>query len=221
MGKPPKYWARLKKVVICPEGYLNGKEYSERIGISLQTIMKACREGRIPEKWMLVVTPPDKLSKSHLVINWNNTAYDYVLGQYPIRRHKDFKENPKKEFKPIKLTEPEQSAEDIPETELFARSGMAYEMVTDLSSAKYRNEQLKIERQELELRHANNELIEVSAVIQERAEQAVQVRVAIQSAVQRLTPLLAVESDIKEVKRILLEQLNKALKSLGDEEVKA
>lgn len=220
----PKHHAKLRKALKMPPGYIRATDFAENVGISDQALGKIMRLGeRISYKHQIFIMQPNDPKRAFTAIDWNNAAYPFLMSMSKHRRPTDFVENKERIYKPIETTGEDYDAGtviDAPE-KFFGKSGMAFEEVIDLSSAKYRSEQLKIARQELELRASNNELVEVSAVVQAQAEQAVQVRVAVQAAIQRLTPLLAVESDIAEVKRLLLEELNKALASLDTKEVKA
>jgi len=208
---------KLFRVFDKPPGYLTGLEYAERMGCSLASIMAWAKKGRIPYKYMVSVKKR-RQNKQYLAIDWNATIYDLIMDQRQAYRPKDFKENKERTYKPLdapKWERPSKDIEALPDTPLYGKTGGKVGEILDLSDAKLRSEKLKIEKQEFELMHARNEVIEMSLVVQERAESAVAVRVAVQAAIQRLAPLLAAESDPREVKKILLDQLNGALKSLG------
>ncbi len=183
----------------CPFGYLTLTEFSERASASRTSVIKAIRRGKIVKKNCLVMPGPKKTRK--LIISWNAAGYDFIVTRGGIWKPDDFVPNDDRVYKPFEnaaviegdlVNAPNQGDGDI-----------GYQDVTDIASARYRVEQLKIAKMQAELKLANNEVVPMETVIAHEREIALEVKASIRKAENKMAPLLAQATTVLECRAIL------------------
>ena len=229
MARPGGPLSTAPKMDNPPKGWICISDWCARAGgvVSPQSISLAVRDGRIP---MQYVARGTVRRQAVLLLDWDNTAYDFFAKRQPTMWPPDFELNDAREYKPMRKPgndaaskinalkraaaitgedKTEEIAEVIENSEiggltdnLFSGSMMA-SPVTDLYSAKYRKEQLDIEKRKMELLKIRNDMIEVSEVAREWAGMGVTLRAEFDKSATQLSSTLATVNDPREVKRIL------------------
>ncbi len=106
----------------------------------------------------------------------------------------------------VKIERPESEkviVEQPPDIETAQTIDLNYETVIDIASAKYRVEQLKIEKMQAELKLANNEVVLVEKVQAHERELALEIKASIRKAENKMAPLLAQANTVLECRAIL------------------
>jgi len=198
-------WTKLLKSLPrrdeMPPGYLTIAEFSKRASISATSIFVSLRSGRISKRHCVALLNTKRL---RLAINWNTAGYDFVLSR---RKHfwpDDFKPNDAKIYRPIGSVEVDEAIRELPNgTNGTGETGVNYEAVIDIASAKYRVEQLKIAKMQAEIKLANNEVIPTEKVMAYERELALEIKASIRKAENKMAPLLAQANTVLECRAIL------------------
>jgi hypothetical protein len=105
-------------------------------------------------------------------------------------------------------------------------NGLTFAGVTDIASAKYRVEQLKIAQMQQTFDENSNELIRLEDAAANDREMALEIKAAIRKASNKMAPLLAKAGTVLECRAILdahhreaMETLNPMLLENGDGEI--
>lgn len=113
---------------------------------------------------------------------------------------------------PIESIPSEDNEEEIESTVTFDEDNIAEYPVVDLQTAKYRNEVLKIKRSNVELRHANNELIDRIVLDKVTISLATELRGMIEKFIIQACPKLAPAKTINECRNILRKDFSEIAK---------
>lgn len=227
----------LTEVDTKPAGWLSVKEYATRAGASYMAIYTAVRDGRLPRRSVAAFRCGANKAR-RIIIDWDATAYQFFYDMRSRYRPADFVPNENREYKPIrkKGSDPASQINEIKVREAVTGQDfssefdrvreavftpkdlltdqMHLERVTDLTTARYRSEQLKIEKQQIELRKARNEVIETAQVVALNHQIAMEVKAEWGKLIPRLAPVLAAENDPREVKKILTDAWAQAFSPL-------
>jgi hypothetical protein len=224
-GVVDKNWTRFLESLPLydepPPGYLNVQEFAERANSTSAGVVKACKAGKIAPQHCL--TFPDKKNKRRLAFNWNSSGYNFIMLRNAKYWPDDFEPNDEFSYRPL----------DVPDTESAAipPSGgltdgdekISFRKVTDIASAKYRVEQLKIAQMQTALKEENNQLVRIEDVAGHEREMALEIKAAVRKESNKMAPLLAKATTVLECRSILdaghreaLETLNPMLLENGD-----
>ena len=170
-----KFLSSLPLYADAPDGFLDVVSYAERAGTTRPTILKAIRSGKIPKKHCVSVRFSTN-QRRKVLINWNATAYNYIVSRQEHTWPSDFERNDEHIYRPIEVSPgagADGNGEDGPPVAgQLLTDEMDYQPVVDLTSAKLRTEQLKILEAQTKIRVANNELVlieEAAAIMGEIA----------------------------------------------------
>lgn len=211
-----------------PEGWLTIAEFAERAGgILVQQIYKAIDNGKIPRKHLAMMLGG---SQRTIVIDWDATAYDFIAGRRQGSRPADFIENAAREYKPFRLSAQQEIAAEAEDErrheienevidgntsglsseqiqnivdERLVNEKMVKQPVVDTTSARYRKEQLEIEKRQVELRKEANQLIDLDTMRGILGGLAAEIKGAANRAIPAYGPILAAEENPTVVRGIL------------------
>lgn len=207
--------SRLPRLQEIPPWYLSIKEFSERAQTDKRAVTRAVRSGRISDRHMAVHAPIRGKEKG-LVIDWNAVGYDYLDAQPERFRPDDFENNPERVYRPIVVESAGNGLHDLdPSTDVLTDESMHYRPVTDITSAKYRKEQLAIEKEKVALLLAKNKAVLLSDVVAEQRQLAAELKAAVKSYIQRSSPRLAAEVSVVKVRQIQEQLLTEVLNTIG------
>lgn len=184
----------------CPPGYLTITEFSKRAGASGPSILKAIRAGKIARHHCVALA--GKKSTRKVIINWNAAGYSFIVNRSKAWWPKDFAINDNRAYKLFDMADvAEEDIVKAPNQGVGADAD--YEAVTDIASAKYRVEQLKIAKMQAELKLANNEVVPIEKVMAHERELALEIKASIRKAENKMAPLLAQANTVLECRAIL------------------
>jgi len=219
----------LQKFPTQPKGWLTLHQFMERAGLkNIQGIYDDVRKGRVPSQFIAMCPYKNRMT---VCVDWDSVAYDFMIQKRAAFRPDDFVENEARQYKPIRIKgddpasqinrlkraahiEKRDTTEEIEalkeavqaipdnQTTLFS-SGSIVSPVVDLHSAKYRKEQLDIERKKIEVLILRNEMIEVKEIENEWRGLGITLRGEFEKAATQLAPELATIKDPREIKRRL------------------
>ena len=209
-----------------PTGWLTTKQFVERMGLSNQTqVYKAIESGKISHKHMAINRRYNE--QDRIIIDWDNAAYDFIMGRRAAYRPADFKQNNAKLYKPFAVspqqekevdTEEERREQIKKDVENGTTSGdstqdivderivldkMVLQPVIDQTSARYRKEQLEIEKRQIELKKEANELISMADERSLLAGIAAELNGNASKAVPKWSPIFAAEEDPIVVRQLM------------------
>lgn len=208
---------RVRLVKRIPFGYLSLNQYSKRLGITRINLMDTISRGRISEKDCVRL---EMQRGSQICINWNATAYNYILGMTEKYKPKDFVKNPERLYRPIyedddedeenlvvatikksPIVETSNSDEDIDLDNLNS---------SDIFDAKLKGEIIKNKIKAAELRLVENKSLTVDQVIGINREIALELKSSWQIAINGIVADLAAEfgNNPIESRNIILRHLN-------------
>lgn len=228
--KKPTWCPNIKISKTIPFPFVKIPIYAKRIGIKEITLNQALRNGKIPTRF-LIISKQLKSVKPAVYINYNESVVGYLKEKAPGWRPKDFKPSMKK-YKPFSKKEwlefdynkkdvapiDETVAAEVSEEDKKVQVGdtqMVMGTVTDLYSAKYRVEQLKIEEKENLIQLQRNESITIKDVLGVNREIAIEVKQALEKGIPDLTIKLAKTSDPKQISDIIRKHHLNSLKKLA------
>jgi len=205
-------WDRILKALSlytsCPPGYLTIADFKKRAGASGPSIIKAVRTGKIARQHCAALAR-NKTRK--LIIDWNAAGYGFIIIRDKKWWPEDFIPNDERTYLPLDKTDP--TADEIVD-ELNGKGSVDYQAVTDIASAKYRVEQLKIAKMQAEIKLANNEVIPIEKVMAHERELALEIKASIRKAENKMAPLLAQANTVLECRAILESYHREAFEAL-------
>ena len=212
-GKRGSDWNKILKSLplhdACPLGFLTMKDFAERAGASGPSILKAVRSGKIARQHCASLKRKNSIN---LIIEWNAAGYNFIAVRKEQWWPKDFKLNDEHLYKPFDTGE--EGEEEFDDALDVGTDKVVKRRVTDIASAKFRVEQLKIERLEAELKLANNEVIPIVEVIAHELELALEIKASIVKVENKMAPLLAQANTVLECRSILEKHHREAFEAL-------
>lgn len=203
-----------------PEGYMTLLEFCEGVGSKVRSLQDSIGYGKIDKKH-LVKIPFGQNGRYQVFINWDACAYNYIIGRREEFWPADFKPNDEKKYYPEVLVfngeKVVMKGEDSEHSEVLAKD-LTYKKVTDISSAKFRMEQLKIAREQERLRREMNQSVDVKDVEAQQREIGLALKTKASTLFQDTANRLAVCSSPRECKFILEEVYREILGALFDED---
>ena len=198
-------WKKLKKSLPvykeAPSDYLSVGDFARRAEASPPAIKKAIVAGKIPKQHCMIVDLGPR--QKTVFINWNRCGYNYLASKNPKWWPKDFEINDACEYKPIDTPDiSDKGVMDAP-SELFGEDEIQYQKVTDINSAKYRVEQLKIAKLQAEQKLANNELVLIKDVIALNREMGTELKAALKRSENKMAPELLHCKTVLEIRALL------------------
>lgn len=166
----------------------------------------AVRTGKIPVEYCVRVGP-----RKLLHIAWDATAYTFIVSKREQYWPKDFVVNKAEEYKPLAV---KPVALRTKKEETKPAAGLHLKKVTDINSAKYRTEQLKIMKMEAELTNAKNETVPMKEVVATLREIGLETKVALKRAITVMCPKLVTVKNVLACRAILEKHLYEALEHL-------
>lgn len=228
--------ARLPIVDPCPFDWLPVKDWSERSGVSPHAIKMAIGKGAVPDRFLCACyLPPTK--RRQIAIAWDDFAYEFFINRLPAHRPKDFFENKERLYKPIRKPNPERpllppvrtvanppdDGDEPEQVELdfgnLLDGKMPASQVLDYPAAKFRREQLKILQDQIAVKVATNALVKTEDVGSMLRSLAAEVSGELVKMETHLAPVLAACSDPREVRRLLRDGIETALRPLSGGEI--
>jgi hypothetical protein len=193
-------------------GYLSCEQYARRIGITKQTVFRAVRVGKIPPDHCLY----SRKAGHGILIDWNKTAFQFVAQLQKNVKPADFDPT-------LGYYKPLDEAEWIAFTNLKPpkkpgrqKNLAAQKMPDNMHDVKLLNEQLKAEKNKIELMRAKNELIDVADAIAVNKQIAVEIRKAWDAAEKKLIPLVTASTSVKEVKDLFTKVRGDVFAKIGE-----
>jgi hypothetical protein len=231
--KKKSKWALFRETLPVlespPFGYIPATKYARQVEMNAGNLSRRILEGAIHKRHLCVI-PRESGGKPILYIDWNSTAYSFIIARGEKKFPAGFKRNKHREYLPIraenekpvaeknnKKKETPEAEEQLPPDEMTQQlmsEGIMYEPVTDLASAKYRKEQLHIAKLQAELKQANNELIKIEDVKKHDTQTALLVKAALDKAINKLAPVVAQHNSVVKCKSLLKKEIANALKTL-------
>lgn len=227
-GKVDKNWTRFLESLPLydepPPGYLNVQQFAERANSTPSGVVKACKAGKIAVQHCL--TFPDKKNKRRLCFDWNSSGYNFIMLRNAKYWPEDFQPNDEFEYMPVELSESERRIVAPVDNTANGDEKLKFNKVTDIASAKYRVEQLKIAQMQQALEEESNQLIRLDDVMNLNREMALEIKAGIRKAENKMAPLLAKANTVLDCRAILeahhreaMETLNPMLLENGDGEI--
>lgn len=212
MGKlvPTTSWKAFLKTLphypVAPAGWLSLTEYTARSCSSVQGVKRSVENGQIPSEHCAKVGP-----RNLLHIAWDATAYAFILRKREQYWPADFTVNTSEEYKPLAV---KPTALRTKKEEPKPAAGLHLKKVTDINSAKYRTEQLKIMKMEGELSLAKNETVPLKEVVATLREIGLETKVALKRAITIMCPKMVTVKNVLACRAILETHLYDALEHL-------
>lgn len=225
-----KLWNHVPKIKQpVPDGWLTIAEFCDRAGnMKVQRIYKAIEFGRIPKKHMAITKAKNR--QDIVVIDWDAAAYDYIAAGKQAFRPPDFKINDAREYKPFRRSAQQKIAVEKDEVrreeivaeitgatpgknidsklqdivdERLVNDKMVITQVMDVTTARYRKEQLEIEKRQIELRKESNELITFDTERSMLAGIAAQINGNASKSIPKWSPIFAAEEDPRVIRQLM------------------
>lgn len=201
----------IKTITAVPAGYVPAKEFALKCSISNGGLTHAKNAGKFASTNLRWVKHPGR--SAALYYHWDSLGPSFI-------RQRDRDKWPEwfqvaEAAKVLALESDESLAAGGEPTGTGSKTKFSVVNVTDLSSAKLRSEQLKIERQELELQKSKNEVLDMEEVEGLLREVSQSLRQAMLSIAPRVSPLVAAEVNPHKCLIILEEEITKVLQDLG------
>lgn len=212
-----------------PPGWLTISQFCERAGgMKVQQIYKAIDAGKISTKHMAMIK--GDRDRRIVVIDWDAAAYDFIAARRQGSRPADFKINDAREYKPFRLSAQQKIAvekEEMRREEIVAEitsttetppgdsklqdivderlvnDKMVITRVVDVTTARYRKEQLEIEKRQIELRKESNELITTDTERSMLAGIAAQLNGNASKSIPKWSPIFAAEEDPRVIRQLM------------------
>lgn len=224
-----------------PEGWLTIAEFAERSGVQARQVYKAIDDGKIPRKHLAMMLGGTQRT---IVIDWDATAYDFIAARRQGSRPPDFIENAAREYKPFRLSAQQEiavEAEDERRQEIeneildgnttglskeqiqnivderLVNEKMVKQPVVDTTSARYRKEQLEIEKRQVELKKIANQLIDIETNRSILAGLAAQLNGNASKAIPKWSPIFAAEDDPRVIRQLMKQMFVDILKPMDGE----
>lgn len=208
-----------------PIGWLTIADAAIRAGMRRDKLSTDVTAGRFPKS---AIGLWQTNGKRITLLHWDAAIYDYLLSRPATSRPADFVRNDLKSYKPISTIDtpargssPFPTADEVTDQSptsaldaLLNNQDQYTEKVVDLTSARFRAEQLKILKLQYELRVARNELIAVAEVDSLLREIAVEIKSEFTRMESAIAPVFAACSDPREIRRVLRDELARALAPL-------
>ena len=226
----------------APAGWVTIAEFSERSGgLKTPHIYKAIGDGRIPQKHLAINHPYGE--QQRLIIDWDAVAYNFFEARRPAWRPEDFKINDAREYKPFGTTpqkealkeEIEEKREEIKEqvvsktetpddkvdrivNEQMVSDKMIIEPVIDVTTARYRKEQLEIEKRQIALKREANQLIDLDTERSILGGIAAELNGNANKAIPKWSPIFAAEDDPRKLRQLMKQMFVEIFKPLEVED---
>jgi hypothetical protein len=210
-----------------PAGYLFIRDYAQRIThLTPNNLKKAILAGRIP-RTSLIVLATEKRRRA--AVHWGSTAYNFIVARSRKYWPKNFKPTSARSYRPL-AEEGEPDGPVLTPAELgiappmtgttrqSTLAGMHYRDVVDEATAKYRIQQLKIEKLQAEINLANNDVLKVEDVEDTQREIATELRGELKKMVQRVSSRLVAAKSVNMVREILEDAIHDALETLKNDD---
>lgn len=224
-----------------PEGWLTIAEFAERSGVQARQVYKAIDDGKIPRKHLAMMLGGTQRT---IVIDWDATAYDFIAGRRQGSRPADFVENAAREYKPFRLSAQQEIAAESEEKlrrkiekevlaggttglsseqiqnivdEQLVIEKMVKQPVVDTTSARYRKEQLEIEKRQVELRKEANQLIDLDTMRGILGGLAAELNGNASKAIPFWSPKFAQEDDPGVIRQLMKQMFVDILKPMDGE----
>jgi len=213
-----KFLESLPLYADAPDGFLDVVSYAERAGTTRPTILKAICTGKISKKFCVAVLFSTN-QRRKVLIDWNATAYSYIVSRQEHTWPSDFERNDERVYRPIEVSAgagADGNGEDGPPVSgRLLTDEMEYQPVTDLTSAKLRAEQLKILKTQTELRIANNELVHIDEAASIMGEIAMETKGLLLRFVNEVAPIVGPKIlSVVDCRRVLREHFMSVLSAL-------
>lgn len=189
-----------------PDFFLTAAEFAARVGHTPQTVLFAQRRGRFVKnklRWWQRPGIPDTL----LIHEDQELAYRANC--------RLTKPGPKPGPKPKKVVIPKLPTPIEVTEETFSSGNRDPFSVQDLGLVKLLKEQIETKRRSLELKMAENSLIDYEKAAKLWEASAIKIRQAILATIPRLASRVASESDVHRCNEILTRELTEALIELS------
>lgn len=201
----------IKTITIIPPGFIGAREFAQKCGISPGGLTHAKNAGKFSSVNMRWVKFPGK--REQLFFNWEACGPSFI------------RQRPRENW-PEWFQESEAKALAALESDSHAGRGgepmgtgsttqMAPVAVVDLNSAKLKEAQLNIQKKELELQKAKNEVLDIEEVEDVIDEVTNALRQAMLAVSPRVSPLVAAENSPHKCLKILDDEIHRACECLG------
>lgn len=207
-----QFLSTLEHLKNVPHGFISLQDFARRADTTYQVLRYQILNGKIPKEHCICVYI---MHSDHLYIDWNSYGYDYIMQKNPEKRPKDFEINAEKKYRYIPelpedhektnslvMMKNEQKKENMENKE---EPKPFYEAVVDLPSAKFRVEQLKISKMELEQQKLKNDLVSMRDVLFFIRALGNELKAILQSSENRIAPDLLNCKSVNEVRNLLQE----------------
>lgn len=212
-GPPAKKHAvdlNIKTVTQVPAGYVPAKTFASKCGISQAGLTQARQAGKFASNSIRYIKREKQ--RAQLYYHWDSLGPEFIRTRPHSRWPEWFKEEEAKLGKV--LSGEHEAAAGANPTGSGIETKMASAAVYDLNSAKFRTEQIKIEKQELELQAAKNQVLDIEEIVSLFTEVGMDIKQSLLAIAPRVAPLVAAETSPHKCLKILEDEISLGLKGV-------
>jgi hypothetical protein len=198
-----------------PTGYIPLPEFAERCAVSKSLVSQHKDSGRLNSDHLCWVLPPDA-KQYKLYLDWVVLGPPFIMARPKEKWPHGFKPPQTITKKPESIAPELRKPVDRGE---IKEQGKIKDEATYLSldGLKRRKEELAIEKAELELQKARNEVVEIDAVNQTMQNIAALVAKSHETLSIRIGPMFAAETDPDQISRTYKKEVQKMLSEIRQE----